>query len=158
MKAFRFPLESVLVLRTQLQEQAFQKWAQAMQELRRAKEEGQRLLAELNAWMDVRRNQQEGTVLAGDLSRNQRSAHVFFSLWTEHLKLEQLFEQRAQQALNTWQEARKKQEILERLKNRSRLRWSQESDREEQKISDERATLLAFQKTRASRGRTLQHA
>ena len=146
MKAFRFSLESVLVLRKQLQEQAFQKWAQAVQELKRARDEGQRIQREIDAWNVVRREQQVGAVMAEELIRSQRAALVFHRIWNEHQRLEQILDQRVQQALHLWHEARRKQEILERLKKRSRMRWLQENDREEQKINDERAMVLAYRK------------
>ena len=49
-----------------------------------------------------------------------------------------------QGALEYWEETRRKEEILERLKQRNLNAWTKERENQEQKLNDERASIMAF--------------
>lgn len=147
MKAYSFNLENLLLLRTQSADLAFQKWAKAVQNLQQVLQEKKRIERQLQAWQDEQRTLQATTIRAGDLFRSHQSLLVFQRLLQGQDQLRQIMDQQVQQTLKDWTEIHRKQEILERLKKRSWERWVQESERQDQRLNDERATILAYQNT-----------
>jgi len=146
MRAFTYPLQSLLTFRAHLKEQASQAWVKALWELQTTTLECQHLLVHLKSWQQTRRAQQSGTVLAGDLTRNNMVAHEIYQQWVTHERLRQSLAQQAREALEKWREARRKEEILERLKQRSLMTWNREQEKQAQKIIDERASFMVFQR------------
>jgi flagellar export protein FliJ len=144
MKAFQFSLQSLLVLRTYRKELAYQRWTQAVKEYQQVALESERARTALMAWQEARRKQQSGMMLARDLVRNQKSAAEFYRAWVHFSRLKQDMENKVRQAMREWTEARREEEILERLRKRSWMKWQSEAEKEEQKLNDERATLMAY--------------
>lgn len=144
MKAFKFSLEALLSLRTQQKEQALLVWAAACQDLRANTQELHRLNQELQNWHALHREKQAGIITAGDFSRDQKSTEELSRRHLTHQRLQIRLQNRVNETLQAWSEAGKKEEILERLKKRSLAAWSREWEREEQKLQDDRASVLAF--------------
>ena len=144
MKAFTFSLEALLKIRTQQKEQALQTWASACQDLQQNTRELTRMQEELKIWHGLHREEHKRSITAGDMSRDQKSTEELFRRWLSHQRLQVRLQNRVHETLHLWNEARKKEEIVERLKKRAFAAWSREWEREEQKLQDERAGILAF--------------
>ncbi|MDD2709694.1 MAG: hypothetical protein PHV34_17035 [Verrucomicrobiae bacterium] len=144
MKRFRFSLQSLLQLRNHQKEMAAQAWMKALANLQAAVNATQKALASLQAWQRTHRLQAGDRILARDLIRNQQATQGFYHQWINCERIRKAMEHRAREVLSKWNEARRKEEILERIKNRRRAQWQKECDLEEQKINDERAGILAF--------------
>jgi flagellar biosynthesis chaperone FliJ len=146
MKRFAFNLQNLLTLRAHRKEEAARAWMKALYNLQVATTEAGRARTNLNAWHETQREQRMGPVLACDLIRNQQTAQQFYTHWVLCERLRRATETRASQALENWHEARRKEEILKRLKNRSWTNWLSRREKEEQKINDERASIQAFRR------------
>ncbi|MBI4023669.1 MAG: flagellar FliJ family protein [Verrucomicrobia bacterium] len=147
MKAYSFPLQSLLTYRAHLKEQASQAWAKALAELQAATQECQQLLSELKSWQDARRKQHARSIRAGDLARNNAIAQEFYQQWVIRERLRQNLEHQARQAMQRWNDARRNEEIISRLRQRSWTSWTREQERDEQKNIDERASIQVFRRT-----------
>jgi flagellar export protein FliJ len=146
MKGFRFSLESVLRLRTQAKEQALLRWAQAARDLQQANAELEALRVHIQMWQNERRQRVSSNSTAGDLSRGNHATEELYKRWIGMTRLRQRLEHQTKQALQQWFEARKEEEIIERFKTRSSDTWTQEQEKLQQKIIDERSTL-AFRRS-----------
>jgi flagellar export protein FliJ len=144
MKSFTFSLEALLRIRAQQKEQALLVWAAACQDLRLNTEEIDRLQKELQVWHTLHREKHGDIITAGDFSRDQKSTEELFRRFLSHQRLQVRLQNRVNETLQVWNEARKKEEILERLKKRSFATWTREWEREEQKLQDDRSSILAF--------------
>jgi len=144
MKRFAFQLEALLTWRTQLKEQALLAWQRANEELRKAVAERARLWVLVQGWQELQREKQAAFVLAGELMRSYQVAHQIHLQWRHQDRVCHGLERLVQQAFERWREAERKAEVLLNLKSRSRASWRLQYEREEQKLSDERAGLLAF--------------
>jgi flagellar export protein FliJ len=144
MKNFTFSLKALLVLRTQQKEQALQVWALASQELHQNNLELQRIQTQMKNWQNLHREKQASAISAGDLTRNHQATEQLYKNWLGHVRLHQRLQNRVRETLAKWHEARQKEEMMENLKKKAFFSWSKEFEREEQKLNDERASLLAF--------------
>lgn len=144
MKAFKFSLDALLKIRAQQKEQALQAWAAACQDLRLNTQELDHIQNELKTWHALHREAHGGMITAGDLSRDQKSTEELFRRWLSHQRLQVRLQNRVNETLQLWNEARKKEEIVERLKKRAFTTWTREWEREEQKLQDDRSSILAF--------------
>jgi flagellar FliJ protein len=145
MKNFNFKLQSLLQLRNQIREQLFHNWAASTQALQRAQQEKERLKTQIDSWQTTYRTSQGNGMSGKDFWREQQAAAVLQHHWLEQDRLKQHLESRTKQAFQAWQEARKKEDILERLKERAKKDWLKDFERHEQKLSDERASLKSNQ-------------
>ena len=148
MRNFTFSLQSLLLLRSHIREQAFQEWVRAMQELQKAVLDSQRAHARLESWLEVQREQQTKAVSVQELRRSYEAAYEFYRQWMEREQRRQAIENLVRQTQVRWQEAQKNEEVLERLKHRAWTEWTQKKEKEEQKLSDERASILSFRRMR----------
>jgi len=144
MKSFSFSLEGLLRLRTQLKEQALQAWMLALRELKEVTMERDRIRVLLKSWQVIQREKQSTFVFAGELRRSHEASAALYQQWLAQETLRQRVEQRVRLTLEQLTEARRKEEILENLKKRYRMTWRKEHSKEEQKLSDERAGVMAF--------------
>jgi flagellar export protein FliJ len=147
MKGFTFSLETVLRLRTQHKEQMLQRYAAANRELQQSLLEQLRLGEQIKSWQ-ARCREQLHLSGAGELFRLQQATDVLQRQWLEKDRLRIQLENRVRQALAVYQEARKREEIIEKLKDRARKNWLIEMERKEQRLNDERATLMSARLTR----------
>src|SRR4051812_14418509 len=116
MKAFKFHLQSLLQLRSQIKEQLFQNWAASTLAFNKAAQEKKRLENQLTTWQDNYRETHSQAMSGRDFWREQRAASVLHHHWIEQDRSRQHLENRTRQALHIWQEARRKEEVLEKLK------------------------------------------
>ena len=147
MRSFAFSLQSFLTFRSHLKERAAQACVRTLWELQNTTLECQRCLADLKSWQKARREQQADPLLAADLMRNNLLANEFYQRWMIQERLRQKMENRVKEALEYWEETRRKDEILERLKQRNLNAWTKERENQEQKLNDERASIMAFRRT-----------
>lgn len=157
MKKFNFQLQTLLQLRHQIKEQLFQNWVTANQTFQKVKQEREQLEQKLNNWQENYRQNSGRSMSGTDFWHEQRAASVLRQQWTERSKAQEYLEQRAKAAFMAWQEARKKEEALEKLKDRSKLEWFKDWERQEQKVQDERAGFQFYQNSINSRDRQVQH-
>jgi flagellar export protein FliJ len=146
MKAFKFNLQSLLQLRNQIKEQLFQNWATSAQALQKTIQEKERLEGQLHSWQENYRKNYSQAVPVLDFWREQRAASVLQHHLLEQDRARQHLDNRTRQALQAWQEARRKEEVLERLKGRAKMDWVRDYERQEQKLSDERASSQAMKR------------
>ena len=146
MKRFSFNLQNLLTLRAHRKEEAARAWMKVLQQLQVATTETDQARSHLNAWHQTQREQRMAPVMVCDLIRNQQIAHQFYTHWVLCERLRRALENRAHQALENWHEARRKEEILKRLKTRSWTSWLANREKEEQKINDERAGIETFRR------------
>lgn len=147
MKAFKFSLESLLILRRQQKEKALQDWMEATQELQRVILLSQRAYSDLKSWFNMQREQHAGVTQVGELIQSHLIASDLQKIWFLQEQRRRNVESRVQETLRKWEEARKNEEIVEKLKQRSRQKWVKEKENFEQKSNDEWAGALVFRKT-----------
>jgi flagellar export protein FliJ len=143
MKPFRFPLESLRVLRKQRERTAQQRYANALANCRKAETQLQTAVAAWEAGLAHLSTALSGGVSAGQLANLRNGCLVLEIRWRERQAA--LLEARRVAGLifQEMADAIREREGLDQFHNRARRAHEQQFRRTEQKIFDEMATQSA---------------
>jgi flagellar export protein FliJ len=143
MKPFRFPLESLRVLRKQREHTAQQRYAAALNARDGAAQRLQQAVAELARGWDQLTRELAGGVPAGTMMNLRTCCRVLEIRWHESQAALEEAHRAAESAFQEMVAAAREREALDHFYDKSRRVHDREAQREEQKNFDELAVQMS---------------
>ena len=140
MKAFRFTLDSVKVLRERQERDSLEVYALKLKRRQEAAEQVEKIHQELaSTWMKMRSELMEGAS-CGEINRLRDFCRVLEERRKEAAAGLQLAEQEVNRTFQVFLKARAEREVVDKFFDSQKAAWDRTLSKEEQKLLDEMAT------------------